>query len=285
MVKYFKFNDELNGSQEPYPILDSKLISPTIYENSYDIKLVECGEYVQVYIYDKKKVKNKKDKSSDVSLIIKDNNEVIEKNKKIEDRNIIRSKIECQRLAKANMRDWKTFITLTFSENITDIEFANKKFRYFIDKVRRVYSDFRYICIPEFQKRGAVHYHLLTNVDVDNNKLIFAQLDNYDFKHIKYWNDGFTSVETITGDIKKVIGYISKYMTKDLDDRLFGHHRYLYSTNLQKPISSYINMNDPIQKEFFQNKIQDREIIYNRDYINPYDNGNVSFLEYLKYYK
>ena len=60
------------------------------------------------------------------------------------------------------------FLTLTFAENVTDIDYANKKFSYYVDQVRRVYKDFRYLCIPEFQKRGAVHYHLLTNIDVDS---------------------------------------------------------------------------------------------------------------------
>ena len=32
-----------------------------------------------------------------------------------------------------------------------------------------------------------------------------------------------------------IIGYLSKYMTKDIDNRLFGKRRYLYSQNLVKP--------------------------------------------------
>ena len=41
-------------------ILDSKHISPTIYNNTnkkYDIKLVECGDFIQLYLYETKKIR------------------------------------------------------------------------------------------------------------------------------------------------------------------------------------------------------------------------------------
>ena len=178
------------------------------------------------------------------------------------------------------MEYWETFITLTFEDNVCDIEFANKRLRYFVDKVRRIKKDFRYLCIPEFQKRGAIHYHLLTNVNINDDKLMFTQLDNKKFRHIKYWLDGFSSVEIIKGDAKKVIGYISKYMTKEIDNRLFGYRRFFYSQNCFVPKVSYIDSFDKKQMEFLQEKIQDLELIYQNEYLNTYDDSKVSFLEY-----
>ena len=187
--------------------------------------------------------------------------------------------MQCQRLAKANINDWKTFITLTFAKNITDIDSANKRFRYFIDKVQRIKKDLKYLCITEFQKRGAIHYHLLCNIDISDTSLIYRQEDNEKFLHIKYCLDGFTSVEPIANDTKKIIGYISKYMTKDIDNRLFNHRRYFYSRNLKKPLESYIDLDNIKESLFLQKIIQDKELIYQNDYINPYDNGKVTFLE------
>lgn len=269
-------------------LLDSKLITPTISEG-YNIKLVDCGDYVQVYCYEKKKKKRKKD-DDDLNLVNpslldkeKQNNEVKKENTNvIETRNIIRSKLQCQRLAKANAEEWETFITLTFAENEQNIENANRKFRYFIDKIRRVKKDFKYLCIPEFQKRGAIHYHLLTNISTNDDKLIYSQSDNSKFKHIKYWNLGFDSIEVIKGDIKKIVGYISKYMTKEIDNRLFGHRRYFYSNNLDKPLENYIDTDIVRDFNFYQKKIQELQPIYQKDYINPYDNSKVTFLEYKK---
>lgn len=271
-------------------LLDSKLITPTISEG-YNIKLVDCGDYVQVYCYEKKKKKRKND-DDDLNLIKNFDVGESEKERKeknavnvenvIEVRNIIRSKLQCQRLAKANAKDWETFITLTFAENEQNIESANRKFRYFVDKIRRVKKDFKYLCIPEFQKRGAIHYHLLTNVSTSDDKLIYSQSDNPKYKHIKYWNLGFDSIEVIKGDIKKIVGYISKYMTKEIDNRLFGHRRYFYSNNLDKPLENYIDTDIVRDFNFYQKKIQELQPIYQRDYINPYDNSKVTFLEYQK---
>lgn len=281
-------NNLKNSLGELTSILDSKLITPTI-SNLYDIKVVKCGDYVQVYNYENKRIRNRKELNSDLNLSkIKINSIFDKKNKSeidkldgcmIEQRNIIRSKLECQRIAKSNMQDWCTFITLTFKENLTDIELANKKFRYFIDKIRRAKKDFKYLCIPEFQKRGAVHYHMLCNISYENNELLYVQEDNSLYKHIKYWNYGFSSIEPIKGDFKKVIGYISKYMTKDIDNRLFGHRRYFYSSNLTKPVASYIDTSNSKHFDFYKKIIQDKKLIYQNNYINNYDNTNVTFLE------
>ncbi len=300
----------LTGKDEVFPILDSKHITPTL--KKYDIKLVDCGDYCQVYLYqdtktkkvsekdttelELRKAKLKKFEESSIELSEEDINKLFNGNYEmnssekssnklsgtIEERSIIRSKLECQRLAKANINDWKVFITLTFKENVTDVSYSNKRLSYFIDKVRRVKPDFKYLCIPEFQKRGATHYHMLCNVDIDDKTLIYSQENNPKFKHIKYWNDGFTSVEIIKGDPKKIVGYIAKYMTKDIDNRLFGHRRYFCSRNLKKPKENYINLEQEREKEFYQKKIQEMEVIYQSDYINSYDNTSVTFLELKK---
>lgn len=205
-----------------------------------------------------------------------------EKDKSIDFKNIMRSKLSCQRLAKCNADEWKTFITLTFSENITNIEDTNAKLHSFFVQIRRVFKDFKYLCIPEFQKRGAVHYHLLTNIDVDNTKLIFKQENNKKFLHIKFWLHGFTKVDIVKSDIKKIVGYISKYMTKEIDDKLFGKRRYLYSQNLCKPETIYFDINDLKDNIYFNSLLLEKEKIYENTYINPYTNETIVFTEYLK---
>lgn len=269
-------------------ILDSKHISATI--SLYDIKLIDCNDYCQVYIYERKQVKSiKNENQNELELKKAKINSMFDKTtikkeskltNKIELRSIMRSKLECQRLAKTNMNDWKTFITLTFAENIQEVKMANKRFKYFIDKVRRKKKDLKYLCITEFQKRGAIHYHLLTNIDINDETLMYSQEDNHKFKHIKYWNEGFTSVEVMTGDAKKIIGYIAKYMTKNIDNRLFSHHRYFYSQNLNKAIKNHINLDNKTDKDFYRKKIQEKKLIYHNEYVNPYNNETVIFLEY-----
>lgn len=276
------------GATNTNYILDSKHITATL-SSLYDLKIVDCGSYSQVYFYPNRKLK--KSKNNDYVLIkpsiesdTNSNNLKKESTLKtcseIELRSIIRSKLACQRLAKCNIDCWETFITLTIDTNLTDVNLAYKRFKCFVNKVRRIKSDFKYLCVVEFQKRGAVHYHLLTNVNINDSKLIFKQEDNPKYLHIKYWIDGYTSVEVIKGDPKKIIGYIAKYMTKDIDNRLFNHRRYYYSSNLNMPKESYINLDNEKERDFFIKKIQDKELIYHNEYINHYDNSNVTFLEF-----
>ena len=219
-----KTNFDINSENIGEPLLDSRLITATFFSKSsfkvsnlYNVKIVNCGDYSQVYIYKNKKMKKKindedlnlkKVKIEDITSLDKSKtiNDKLELVNEIEDRNIIRSKLECQRLAKANISSWKTFITLTFDPEkvkipVDNIINANKIFHSFITKVRRVKKDFKYICVPEFQKNGRVHYHLLSNVDINDNILIYSQKDNKKFKHIKYWNEGFTKVDNINKDV------------------------------------------------------------------------------------
>lgn len=241
-----------------YNILDSRLITPT----KYNLKFIDMGSYIQLYYYqDFKKIPKQTDTEFKKNLKIIKNLKNDFKNsitlpqltEVIELKNINRSKLSCQRLAKANIQYWKSFITLTYSDNFQDISISRKHFSYFIDSIRRKYKEFRYIAITEYQKRGSIHYHLLTNLDKDSS-LLYIQDNKY--YHVKYWNKGFTSVEFINQDYQKIIGYISKYMTKDIDNRLFNRRRYLYSQNLIKPIINYLDINNEKQKKWLYNKLK-----------------------------
>lgn len=290
-------------------LLDSSLIVTTNNNQLYNVKLVNCGDYIQIYYLKNNKLQknNTLEKSTkennirnNIALLNTDdlitqnnitiNDENFEKlnqkkdnskSKTIEIKNIIRSKLECQRLAKCNSNEWKTFMTLTFAENVKDIKIANKKLRYFIDKIQRIYKDFKYICIPEFQKRGAVHYHLLTNISIDDERFIYKQVGKEKFKHVKYWNDGFTKVDNLEKDIKKIVGYISKYMTKDIDNRLYNRHRYFYSRNLKKASTSYLNLNNHKHLEYYMKTINNKSLIYSNSYLNPYTNDVIYFIEFM----
>ena len=118
-------------------LLDSSLITTT-GSRSYYFKVVDCGKYKQVYYYNDLKLKKEKDlepdKKIDTTYLFKKEN-INRKNEQkfIEFKNINRTKFNLQRLVKANEEDFKTFITLTFDEEVKDINTANKKFRYCLD--------------------------------------------------------------------------------------------------------------------------------------------------------
>ena len=86
----------------------------------------------------------------------------------------------------------------------------------------------KYIVAIEFQERGAIHYHVL--------------FFNFSFvtkgKLSKIWKQGFLDVRRTKGDdTQEIIGYLCKYMSKELEDeRLCGQKSYFCSRELRKPI-------------------------------------------------
>lgn len=284
------------------PLLDSSLISK--YEDVerriiYDVKIIHCGDTYQIYKFDKTRSKeNKKDR--DIPIIpkvsIKDIDtdnlyklDRVEEVKPILLSNAIRSNLNCQRIAKANRDNWESFITLTFKENITDIVYANKIFNAWVSNVRKLKKDFKYIAVPEFQKRGAVHYHILSNLDKEDTNIIIPQKERTEktkdlttLFDVKYWSRGFARVDFIKGDYKKIYSYICKYMTKDIDDKLFGKHRYFNSQNLNKPREEFLDLSNERDLKHFNDIINNSSIDYSSQYKDIYTDSNIEFLEVVK---
>lgn len=150
--------------------------------------------------------------------------------------NLSRSRKLVIDLAYENQAIWKSFLTLTFSENIKDIDYANKCFNSWLTSIRQSFIDFAYLCVPEFQKRGAVHYHLLTNLEVGSS-LLPVQNFKKNMYDVKYWSYGFTSAFDLrlADDRFNVSLYVCKYLYKDIDDRLFGRKKVMHSRNLNLP--------------------------------------------------
>ena len=281
------------------------LMNNKLYYKNYNIKVIDMQEYKQIYLFPNDKLyreKIDKDKCkllNDLDLFCNDKTT----RKQFEDqnkplfKNVIRSKIKLQRLVKCNSNDFKTFITLTFKDNITDLSIAYNRFRDFIKRTGKLQKNFRWVCVPEFQKSGRVHYHLITNIDLSNTDLIYEQVENDAiYYHIKTWSQiirnkkidtlGFDSVELIKdkdgNDTKKICGYISKYMSKSyIEDCFYNKNRYYSSQNLIQPYEILIdteNENDNLKLNMI---IENSNIIYDNSYKDCFDN-DIIFIEVKK---
>jgi len=96
------------------------------------------------------------------------------------DDSLSRSRITLYRLIHANIRQHgqfpPVFLTLTYKDNLQDIKQSNKDFRLYIKRLNfHLRIKLRYICVPEYQKRGAVHYHVM--------------FFNIPFRHYKFFQD------------------------------------------------------------------------------------------------
>lgn len=266
-------------------LLDSSLIIQC-KNKKYSIKVIKVGEYYQLYYYNKIKLKKDKDlekiKDSaliDIDYLIKKENYTNDfpKERKIDIKNINRTKFNFQRIVKANENKFKTFITLTFEENIKDVKQANKIFNTWRTNIKAIKKDFLYICVPEFQKRGAVHYHLLTNLDIkENHDIIIPQKGKKSQYDVKYWSYGFSSVYNVK-DIN-VVGYMSKYMTKSCDNRLFGHRRYFCSRGLDYPGERYLDLSNDDDFMFLADLLSHSEVKFENSYLDVFGD-KIDFVE------
>ena len=54
------------------------------------------------------------------------------------------------------------FLTLTFSDNITNISYAFREFSKYIQRLNYALGfNLKYVAVPQFQERGAVHFHVI----------------------------------------------------------------------------------------------------------------------------
>ena len=134
-----------------------------------------------------------------------------------------RARAYVRRIINANPQLNK-FLTLTYAENMTDIDRARKELDNFFKRLKRQFPRFAYVCVIEFQKRGAVHFHLLCNLPFVDVKAL-----------AEVWGHGFIKLNRID-NVDNVGAYVTKYMTKEnMDERLIGYRSYSMSRGLNQP--------------------------------------------------
>jgi len=145
--------------------------------------------------------------------------------------------------------------TYTFLDT-DDIAAAYRYWRLYAQRLRKAFGkDFTYVCVPEFQLRGTVHFHVLfwglPNDYADirdfsrplrfNGRKIYALKkkgrERYMRTFANIWGAGFVDI-CLTDGNDKIVTYLAKYMLKALTDRrLTGQKAYVCSRNIQRPTS------------------------------------------------
>jgi hypothetical protein len=233
----------------------------------YSQKLIISGNCVELYNYSKpikhNYVNNKKEKPK-IQTELYLGNEKIFYNKR--DDVLSRTRSNIRRLINSNP-DFSKFTTLTFKENLTNITQANNHFNKFIKRLKYQYSDnLKYLAVIEFQKRGAVHYHMLNN-------LSYVPADVY----ATTWGNGFVNLKNIN-KISNVGAYVCKYLTKDsFDGNMKNRKKFFHSRNLNEP-----------QTFIEQKTIDDLIKFYDLSSVKPvykcqFDNDYIGAVEYKQY--
>lgn len=242
-------------------------------------KIIISGNMVEIYTYEKSIGYNFHTKKNTSSVSI------ISVKPKIHKSSLYRAKGKIKRLVNANIYQWcdkdnvccaPQFITYTFAENLTDITKANKLFsnhmkrlNYFVFKSKKALL--KYLTVIEFQKRGAVHFHVI----FFNLPYIDSAEERRTRTFADVWTHGFIEIKQ-TINVSGLGSYITKYLAKDLEDtRLLGRRRYFISRYLKKPtILTRQNEVDEIA-----NILPKDALTYQNTYKSDY-NGDVLYQEY-----
>lgn len=185
------------------------------------LKIVVSGHVIETYHFEKVPNIVKKNKNTDE----KSDLEWIQDIKGDRKQNARKKRWEFIRLVNMNFTEHSKFLTLTFAENVTDLDQAHTEFDKFNKRMRRKYGDYKYAAVVEFQKRGAVHYHTISNLPyIPKDELA------------RIWRQGFVRINDIA-HVDNVGAYLSKYMTKEnADIRLRGRKSYFASKGLDRPL-------------------------------------------------
>lgn len=137
----------------------------------------------------------------------------------------------------------KGLLTLTFQDNVSDEDQAARAFKAYRDEVRQLYPGWQYLGVKEYQKRGAIHYHLLVNFCPE--QVHWPLWNNPYQQQSKLWRFGISDYRLIKGDEKfSTELYLLKYLTKN-KQRLFRQY-YVRSRNLEKVEPVYYPTKEPM---------------------------------------
>lgn len=190
----------------------------------------------------------------------------------------------CRRLALMNFSEKDTFMTLTFAENIQDITYADNEFKKFMKRFNYKYKrKGKFLAVREFQKRGAIHYHLLIDWKLPAT-LKKAELRSLERQiGARVWGHGFVNLRSLRGrknqdrPVDNVGAYLVKYMTKDLyQDKIDTKKIYMCSKNLKQPL---IFKQHEAVKLLDEVKINIQKEVFTNSYISEHL-GKICYKEY-----
>lgn len=164
--------------------------------------------------------------------------------------NIIRSSSRTRQnlydICKCN--DFKFFVTVTFDNqkiNRKNDRIIKRRFSQWANNVKKRYPSMYYVAVPEYHKKGGLHFHLLIGgITFDDLNCVPAVSkrghlvikNGKQIYNIGAWKLGYSTLSIIENE-EASKHYICKYITKQhYDDRFFNKRRYYVSHNIKRPV-------------------------------------------------
>jgi hypothetical protein len=193
-------------------------------------RIIVSGDVYEHYIYERPVVRGFK---RDPPIVYHEVPEVPDGDDR--EKSLRRARREVRRLINSNVNRYydsrdrpirPKFLSITFKENVTDLEQANYEWKKFRQRLEyELKQRLKYLVVVEFQKRGAVHYHAtLFNTPYLPRGMLAEK-----------WGQGYVKINAIS-KVDNIGAYVSKYMQKEFDDeRLRGEKCYFTSRGLYQP--------------------------------------------------
>lgn len=204
------------------------------------IKVFQSGKFVEVYEYERPCISVPRTNLKGQKRVTKRYNQNVTRRAD----SIRRTTKHFRRLVRANLSTSAppALLTLTIAA-VVPFKTSRLYFREFYARLRYVFPGFRYIAVPEWQERGAIHFHCL--VWGLPSFLVCAcgkgkkhTCGERQLRAIQCaWQRGFCDIRATDGS-PALARYLAKYMSKAMsDDRLFGQRAYCVSSGLVRPVS------------------------------------------------
>ena len=147
-------------------------------------------------------------------------------------KNVLRAKSKVRQLCNHNSHLLIKFLTLIYAGNYTEerINETNNHVKNFIKRLSYHYNiKVEYLCVPELQKNGKIHYHLLCNLPfIETNKLQ------------QIWKFGIVHITKID-DIRNLGAYLTSYIDKDFGKCFAGRKHFFKSSGVVYSVSEKVD--------------------------------------------
>jgi len=213
----------------------------------YNLKVVKSGNVIEVYSYDKKVYYN-------YDPLNREFNQK-EKTKEWDGKSLDslrRSRREIRRLIWCNFGRHSKFLTLTYKDNMQDLEKFYYDWKMFIKSMSRKGIFLKYLYVLEYQERGAIHAHVI----IFNTEYIPVE------KIEDSWPHGFVKINSIK-EIKNLGAYVCKYLTKETLSE-YNSKSYHCSRGLNRPIERKITLEE--SANLMQELLSKGEVVYTSKY-------------------
>ena len=164
------------------------------------------------------------------------------------------------------------FVTLTTDKDIinrADDKLVKRALRYWLKSICRLFPNFYYIIVPEYHKKGCLHFHCLFGGISAEELNIYDSGKKSKGREVfstSLWKFGLSDVQEIRS-LEGSKGYLAKYMVKfKYDVRFFNQRRFYYGGNIKKPEQTVSFL--PLEKLPFVPNLNLLSLSYNTSFCN-----------------